>query len=155
MTLIMLRWGASCLLLCWCCAQPQWLTAPRRPEQATFVIAVFPISRPWSPWQPGEPGHGSGSSDKLLSCHNRNNSALPVYSCSSKWLSPVPISPPGVITIHDVLTILSRSCGQPGDEDWGSHTAEPGVMLSGAIRQNTSSVFAVDNILNNTVYNTK
>ena len=49
----------------------------------------------------------TADSDKLLSCHNRNNSALPVYSCSSKWLSPVPISPPGVITIHHVLTILA------------------------------------------------
>ena len=48
-----------------------------------------------------------GSSDKLLSCHNRNNSAFPVYSCSSKWLSPVSISPPGVITIDHVLTILA------------------------------------------------
>ena len=75
-------------------------------------------------------------------------------------MSPVSISPPGVITIDHVLTILAAVAGRQemrtGPAKLGSGEGLCyGLVLSGAIRQNISSVFVVDNVLNNTVRNTK
>ena len=70
-------------------------------------------------------------------------------------MSPVPISPPGVITIDHVLTILAAVVASQEMKTGAAIQPSWGEMLSGAIRQNISSVFAVDNILNNTVHNTK